>query len=781
MTGVADDLGRNRDRQAGADRAEGDRPRPRRADRLAGEGVRGLPRRHQAEQPEPRHGRLDDQPRHRRHRHRSSNPSDSGKDWGKLSEPRARPHPPVDVRRASRPSTARCSNATTAASPRRRPAKRRRRDEGEGGRRRRRSPERADRPESTSSSEPDAPRPGTRTLADPTAAVSPDSGDGPLGAAAAARSRTCDARRGSALGRPRRRATSASTPGRSTPRSSTRRRSTPRLTARRRRSSAKTTACTSRSAPARPRPAGRRRRRSRSAATSRSRPTSSIRKLPKPAQEDGAAVGLAIAIQNIDQPDATLVRLIEPDGADVYRADREGGNRPAAHDATSTMMFDAVRQQPMGQARQAAAAHVPGRGRRRSASSSGARGRPSATRSSTRVRHSPAYLGQVDARAERRRGREAVRLQPQRRRGGRRRPPRPDDPRRPDHRPGDRGPHRLRRGRPRRPDRDRGRQADRRRPAPAAPPPAPAGPAAAPAAARPAPRLRRQAGTSPSRAGRRRVPAPTGSAAAAAAAAAGSQPPTMPAKPRRPAAKAGRGRRQRSRQATPKRRARRKPAPPPKPPEPKARSRSTRSRASRSSGRRPWPAASSASRTSTSPCPAAEPARGRRRSRSPSTPTTSYAPPPGTVGRRQGPQGRAQAERHPRPAPGPLRTCSDAAIKQVTVNGQTDKGPTAWRLDTVGLPGLAAGAPPGGHRVVGRPVPRAARRATASRRTSPSTSPTRTARTATPTSRPTNTTDPKLAFDPKAAGPALDARVYLTGDEQLFGKLESHRRGVAAA
>jgi hypothetical protein len=45
-----------------------------------------------------------------------------------------------------------------------------------------------------------------------------------------------------------------------------------------------------------------------------------VRKLPKPAQDDGVAVGLAIATQNLDQPDAVLVRVIEPKGADVYRS-----------------------------------------------------------------------------------------------------------------------------------------------------------------------------------------------------------------------------------------------------------------------------------------------------------------------------------------------------------------------------------------------------------------------------------------------------------------------------
>jgi Protein of unknown function (DUF1583) len=51
-----------------------------------------------------------------------------------------------------------------------------------------------------------------------------------------------------------------------------------------------------------------------------------ITKLPKPAQEDGAAIGLAIAYQNIDQPDATLVRLVEPTGADVFRSIESANN-----------------------------------------------------------------------------------------------------------------------------------------------------------------------------------------------------------------------------------------------------------------------------------------------------------------------------------------------------------------------------------------------------------------------------------------------------------------------
>ena len=47
--------------------------------------------------------------------------------------------------------------------------------------------------------------------------------------------------------------------------------------------------------------------------------TVAIKTLPKPVQEDGAAVGMAIAFQDINQPDATLLRMREPKGPDVYR------------------------------------------------------------------------------------------------------------------------------------------------------------------------------------------------------------------------------------------------------------------------------------------------------------------------------------------------------------------------------------------------------------------------------------------------------------------------------
>ena len=49
-----------------------------------------------------------------------------------------------------------------------------------------------------------------------------------------------------------------------------------------------------------------------------------IKTLPKPAQEDGAAIGLAIAFQDVNQPDLTLLRLREPGGPEVYRSVDKG-------------------------------------------------------------------------------------------------------------------------------------------------------------------------------------------------------------------------------------------------------------------------------------------------------------------------------------------------------------------------------------------------------------------------------------------------------------------------
>jgi hypothetical protein len=67
-----------------------------------------------------------------------------------------------------------------------------------------------------------------------------------------------------------------------------------------------------------------------------------VRTLPKPAQEDGAAVGLAIAFQDVNQPDVTLVRLREPNGSEVYRSIERAGQNP------SQPQFPMPFQQPGG-------------------------------------------------------------------------------------------------------------------------------------------------------------------------------------------------------------------------------------------------------------------------------------------------------------------------------------------------------------------------------------------------------------------------------------------------
>ncbi len=72
-----------------------------------------------------------------------------------------------------------------------------------------------------------------------------------------------------------------------------------------------------------------------------------IKKLPKPAQEDGAAIGLAIAFGDINQPEVTLVRLIEPTGADVYRSIEKATANP--QQGPGPMGVRAMRMMAMGQ------------------------------------------------------------------------------------------------------------------------------------------------------------------------------------------------------------------------------------------------------------------------------------------------------------------------------------------------------------------------------------------------------------------------------------------------
>ena len=55
-----------------------------------------------------------------------------------------------------------------------------------------------------------------------------------------------------------------------------------------------------------------------------------LRKLPKPAGEDGVSVGLAGGTQNLDAPEATLLRQVEPDGREIVRnADKGNPNGDA--------------------------------------------------------------------------------------------------------------------------------------------------------------------------------------------------------------------------------------------------------------------------------------------------------------------------------------------------------------------------------------------------------------------------------------------------------------------
>ena len=147
------------------------------------------------------------------------------------------------------------------------------------------------------------------------------------------------------------------------------------------------------------------------------------------------------------------------------------------------------------------------------------------------------------------------------------------------------------------------------------------------------------------------------------------------------------------------------------------------------------------------------------------------APPPGT----------AAAVKIPKLDPKPNGICDlrltlanlrNVAIKQVMINAQTDKGQTSWRLDTTdskdwpivlrragteSWADLFLEPPPGD--LNGKPL-----NVTITYSDN---------QNGNANIQVDQKTDPKLAFDPKAPAPTLDARVYLTGDEQLFGRLEA--------
>ena len=88
-----------------------------------------------------------------------------------------------------------------------------------------------------------------------------------------------------------------------------------------------------------------------------------IKKLPKPAQEDGAAIGLALAFQDINQPDLTLLRLREPSGLGGLQDRRESHEQPdAGANADADANADGFRSGASGPAAQAAAPHLAGIG-----------------------------------------------------------------------------------------------------------------------------------------------------------------------------------------------------------------------------------------------------------------------------------------------------------------------------------------------------------------------------------------------------------------------------------
>ena len=147
------------------------------------------------------------------------------------------------------------------------------------------------------------------------------------------------------------------------------------------------------------------------------------------------------------------------------------------------------------------------------------------------------------------------------------------------------------------------------------------------------------------------------------------------------------------------------------------------------------------------------------------------APPPGTVA----------VAKIPKVDPKPngirdlyvtLSNLRSSPITQVMVTTQTDKGPASWRLDTsnsqdwplvLRRAGTESWAdlflePPDGD-LNGKSLTVNVTYADG--------------QSANANINVTQKTDPKLAFDPKAPAPSLDARVYLTGGEQLFGRFES--------
>lgn len=105
-----------------------------------------------------------------------------------------------------------------------------------------------------------------------------------------------------------------------------------------------------------------------------------VHKLPKPAQDDGVAVGVSIATQNLDQPEATLVRLTETNDSTVYRSIDKPANNPQQ---MMMMQVPGEGMQPGGKPPKPPRQDIPPVARP-FGWNFGAKGRPSATMSSTK-------------------------------------------------------------------------------------------------------------------------------------------------------------------------------------------------------------------------------------------------------------------------------------------------------------------------------------------------------------------------------------------------------------
>lgn len=74
--------------------------------------------------------------------------------------------------------------------------------------------------------------------------------------------------------------------------------------------------------------------------------TLQVRKLPKPGAEDGVAIGLAVAAQNVDAPEATLLRQVELDGKEVFRPVNKADDDPQQNMMMGRRVFNPFQAMP---------------------------------------------------------------------------------------------------------------------------------------------------------------------------------------------------------------------------------------------------------------------------------------------------------------------------------------------------------------------------------------------------------------------------------------------------